>query len=205
MTILLQDNFNDNSFDMDKWILLGDAFSETNQRAEFNLNVLSFDTKIKSFVGVSSGKYTMQSFLSQTPTDEFNIISLGDYGEEIEIKLGIAGTNTFNCTGLQDTGITGGKDVKIEYDFDTGDVTYYYWNGSAWVSMGTYNIFIPPAQIMIQGRSQGIGNPSLCVADDVFFTDNFYTTHYPIIDLPPRVIQKPVTIRRGVRSVAQLQ
>lgn len=183
--ILLQDDFNDNSIDTAKWIESDPEgeLDEINNHIEFDLNPTTEpESSLRSIITVSSGKYTMQAFLSQTPTDTINRISVGDFDEQIEIVLGF-GTNIFNATGVGITGITGGKDVKIEYDFSTEDTNYYYWNGSAWINMGTFNTPLLTTRMSLHGLFAGGGGFSIAIADDAFFTNFFYTTHYPT-DIP---------------------
>ncbi|MGI0056145.1 MAG: hypothetical protein ACREAK_02090 [Nitrosarchaeum sp.] len=210
MTILLQDDFNDNSLDLAKWTLNDptDDFSETNNQAEFFLNTVNEpEIDLTSIVSVSSGKFTMQAFFStssplsaSTPSR----LNLYDNFQTLGLVLRYE-TGTFFVVGFGETGIPSPKDVKIEYDYATDVADYYYWDGNSWINMASVTgNFVPTnAKLLITATFAGTENVT-AIADNVFFTDNFYTTHYPISEAE-RKIQKTVQIRRGVKTVVQTQ
>ena len=177
--ILLQDDFNDNSIDTAKWTEVDDNDILFERNNQLEIRMAGDTASLTSTASVSTGKYTMQAFLSVSPTGQFNRVSLFDNDNQLEIALGDGSTNTFYVIGSSDTGITGGKDVKIEYDYDTSDANFYYWNGTAWVNMGTFNqAQITPIKMQIAGISPDPVE-STAMVDNAFFTKGFYTTHFP--------------------------
>lgn len=76
-----------------------------------------------------------------------------------------------------------GKDVKITYDIASKDIKFYYWNGSAWVQMGTTqnaNLGSTVYYVIsgVIGTTPSEGVDPLTVDDAYFFTTDT-SDHYP--------------------------
>ena len=184
--ILVEDNFNDNSIDLTKWQLINlfNVISEVNQQLEFSLTSALTGGTIFSSAVSSSGKVTIQAFISQSNPTTPNTVEFSLSGSnEAVISLSPNADNIFVAQGVS-TGITGGKDVKIEYDFDTFDINYYYWDGSAWIVMRTENRDLAEGGSLLinitgDGRSGNPVDDSVGIVDNAFFTAGTYTIHYP--------------------------
>ena len=80
-------------------------------------------------------------------------------------------------------GIVKGKDVKITYDIGATSIKFWYWDGSAWVQMGTtqtYNIGSTVYYCIsgVIGTTPSEGVDPLTV-DDAYFFETDTSDHYP--------------------------
>jgi hypothetical protein len=197
--ILMQDNFDDNSIDTGLWV----EVTSTNATTTESGGVLNFAGTgigankfgLKSLSGYSSAndliifqaKITLPNDtdmgcimgLSTFPLDDNEVAAIqrnsGSPYSDYRIQVKDGGVNEV----LTDTGITSGKDVRIKYVPSTGAVTFEYWNGSAWTSLGTGgNVDLgTTVSAMLYSNAGGIFTGEQ--ADDFFLSENNYSTQYP--------------------------
>lgn len=198
----MKDNFNDNSIDTAKWDETdpNSRIAEQNNRLEIDCSDTSdyaiFVNKLQSDNSLSSGVITVQCNLNwgNTGADETQgglyiykdnnnyayITARGTGGNQYRIGLTTGGTNRYNNSA---TGITPGKDVKIEYTFTGQVLKFYYWSGSAWTQMGatqnTHSLGTPLYAVLssVVSSTSTDGDPK--IYDNFYLVNDSYSTRYP--------------------------
>ena len=200
--IRLSDNFNDNTIDLNKWLLTnpGGWFSEVNNRLEIDVprasTVALFVNELRSIKIISSKIIAASCNLTWT-TDADNEAGVGIFLVDIT-------TNTNYCKIMArstpggvyvlaiiqngtivysfDTTITKGKDVKINYNTYTSEISFWYWNVNQWTQMGTtkiYNIGNSMQVVLTSQDATFINGADPGIIDNLYFQNKDFNTQYP--------------------------
>lgn len=198
--VTVHDDFNDNSIDAVKW----NEKAVTDGVTEETGGVLAL-----SALGVTSTKFGLESpsavgsvndviilqakltipndanqnvffGLSTFPIDEDNIACIIRHTatyNQYRILVKDAAVNEIN----EDTSIASGKDVRVIYIPSTGAVSFEYWNGASWTSLGSSgNIDLGTTVGYILYANGGAAFTGV-EYDDFFVSYDNYTTQYPAI------------------------
>ena len=167
-----------------------------NVDCEASTNRNFFYNKLQSVANVTSGVVCVQGNLTWT-TDSANEPQAGifmyvDDNNYAAITTRSAPGGKYRCVintgggGFEysvEPDVVKGKDVKITYDIGATSIKFWYWNGSAWVQMGTtqtYNIGSTVYYCIsgVIGTTPAEGVDPLTVDDAYFFTTDT-SDHYP--------------------------
>ncbi len=159
-----------------------------------------FSDTMKSTKSLASGIVVAQSNLTWTTSsdseafgglclyvDDSNYASIVSRssavsGGNYRLRVVTSGSVSYNN---DDSGISKGKDVKIVYDVANTTIKFYYWDGSAWVQMGTTQTFSLGTPLIIALASQddpGFNGANPITFDNLFLTKGDYSTQYPTAD-----------------------
>lgn len=89
-------------------------------------------------------------------------------GGEFRITIVSGGVSSYDDDTLS---VTKNKNVKIQYDFDTTELSFFYWNGSAWTQLGTTQTVNlgSPLFAVLSSNDSTTGNGA-----NPYIFDNFY-------------------------------
>jgi hypothetical protein len=159
LQIKLKDNFNDNSIDTAKWDETdpGARITEANEQIElycphdtnydyFGNNYLTSDDSVISGIAVAQahldftdpqaqGNNAIGFFGVYVDSNNFAgiITRAGAPGDNVGLQIKQGGSYVYsNPTVIKKDNI-----FKVTYDIETGDIEFFYWNGSSWTQMGT--------------------------------------------------------------------
>jgi len=202
MAYILFDDFNDNSIDTSKWDETdpNGRIAETSQQIEVSnphtTQISSFVDYLKSDISISSGVAVVQGYLTWTTdsgqeaiggiylyvdNDNYAGITSRDNegGGHLRISIKKGGGLVYNV----DTGLpTKGKDVKIVYDMNANEISFWYWNGSSWAQMGTtqtQNLGSPVYYVITAGDNTYFNGANPIIVDNAYFSSGDYSTRYP--------------------------
>jgi hypothetical protein len=83
-----------------------------------------------------------------------------------------------------ETAVAKAKDVKIQYDFNTHAIHFYYWNTSVWTEMGTGDAFYlgQPLYAVFSSADSTSGNgANPYIFDNFYISHGAYSTQYPAV------------------------
>lgn len=211
VTIITQDDFNDNSIDTTKWDETDTTseLAEANQRIEC-VNDHTHDPQIEMFLktdsSLSSGVVSVQGSLDWTDpgadeslgyimlyVDANNYIRISNRtatGGYYRLHIFDGGSVIYNYY----TTVAKGKTVKIEYDTVNQTVKFFYWNTDTWTQMGTTQTSVTlgsPIYAKIGSiDGNGFSNADIVYIDNVYLVQGSYSVNPPvnILDFVPKVI-----------------
>lgn len=200
VAVKLSDNFNDNSIDINKWSETdpGSQIAESGSQIQIanphTAAIAEFANYLKSVVSISSGIVCIQGYLTWI-TDSANEALGGIYlakdssnfaritsrstGGKLRIDVITGGVSRYSL----ETTIDKGKDVKIEYDVSATTVKFFYWNGTAWVQMGTtqtFNLGTPLYYYITAGDNSGFTGANTIIIDNAYLVRGSYSINPPI-------------------------
>ena len=187
-TIVLFDDFNDNSIDTAKWDETDPAsvIAETSSTLQISRALstqLRFVNKLQSDASITSGVAVVQSdftwttdsadeslmmFVLYVDDSNYATISSRATGGVYRLIIVDGGSTVYNL----ETAIAKNKSVKITYDITSKDIKFWYWGGASWTQMGTtQNVDIGSTVKMVfsveSGTTQTGANPGIW--DNAYF------------------------------------
>ena len=167
-----------------------------NLDCEASTNRALFYNKLQSVATITSGVACVQGNLTWTTNStnepQAGIFLYVDDNNYAAITTRSTPGGQYRCVintgggGFEysvEPGISKGKDVKITYDIGATSIKFWYWNGSAWVQMGTTQTYNIGSTVYccisgVIGTTPADGVDPLIV-DDAYFFETDTSDHYP--------------------------